>query len=740
MSVKYSSSIYQNIFSPIGGSLLLFLFFLFLYASSVPVSNVGYTDSDLMLALAKSGGVGLPPGYPLYLLLLKLFMYLPLFGLSLTTKGHLLSSILTAVSLSLLFAALIGLYPKFKKSNLDSYKLFNPEIENWIISFFSVFLLGTAHFYWLYGIVAESVSFTFFIIALVVLSVTKIATAKVSLRINFWWYCFGIACTISVFHYPLILLALPLIFWYFLGKPKNRYQQIPIKNLISIIVITFLVICGIFMVFNLSKAPLSMRIEPTYSGIIDYFRLSEPFPGLFRSGLRSSWYAPSQDINQSFNSFISYVKLVLTTYGWWLVLVIPLGLYRGLRNNKKLIELYLSIFIVVGILPVLYFLYNTEWSAQAYLVRLMVPSFIWLAILAFPGWIDLITRTGSMLTVLLSKRLVNSGLTFIMLIMMVGLAITRYPQLNLHKYSLVADRYHNILKSLDQNAIATCFSDLSCNALMYEQAILHTRPDVVIVPLNFKLIEHSTLAQKNLRLFTDRKQPDIIFDVVTTNLSAKPVYAIEINNQYYQLFGLDFPFMFYIPQGAYGKLQRQLSENLIASQAAFISPVPFNPQKVQWDSNRINHLSAIARDHILNGAILLKMNLRPQSLQEINSAASIFNQFSQKDKSDFNALRSNIEYYQPNLKFSPGSSVPQSKDLLALVPALLKDQRIKQAYYYVLSAVVNNPSDIASRLLLAQLTEQLGNPAQALVEYSHVLQLDPENATASSQMSELNLP
>lgn len=730
MTHPKAKSILANPHLPVIVAGLIGVVFLCLYLSTMPLTHTGYTDSDLLLTLARGGGLAPPPGYPLYLFILRLFTSISWPFLSFAARGHLLSSFLAAISLSFMFITVYLLYPRFKKpTSKKTFFLYTAEIERLCLSAVTVSLLGLSSFFWLYAVLAETVAFNLLLTALICLSLTKLTLSQSP---N-WWLVLVISLVISLFHAPWLILILPAVIWYF-WPLKNKLSNLPIKKIALCAGLTFGLVLVLILVQNFSTSTVSWHFQPSLSGLIDYFKTSEPWPTLYQQGLRSHWFGVVKDINGVLASLRSFIPVILQTYGWWLIVIIPLGVIRGYKTNKRLYLLYLLSFMLTGLVPILYFPFNTEWTAQAYLIRLFVPGYLLLAILTFPGWLDLISRTGNALVLLVRRSVVNASLILGFGLLLITSLWLRYPAHQLRSYTLTSLRYHEILTSLEPNALLTCYSDVACSALMYEQVVLHTRPDVLLAPLNYRLVNHSTLTDTDLNYFAYDTQPYLMSNLITWNLSKRPVYAVDLNDQYYQLLGLNFPFMYYLPFGSYGQLLRQLPNALPPTPSATISQAALDTPVYFWDPTRLQHKTAAARDHLLNGNTYLKMNLRDLSRQAFNQAGNIFFQLSPQDRAQFTGLRSSLEYAQPDSRFSLGSKVPTVEQLLNDIPTLIQAKRNKQAYINALGAVSIDPTNVLAHLALATIYDLMGDNTFAQREYQNVLRLDPNNASASAKL------
>lgn len=123
----------------------------------MPLTNVGYGDSDELITVAHELGVAHPPGFPLLILLLRAAQSVPL-PLSIAARSHLFTALLSSVVLSLVFLTTHQIHIQFglKKKPFRGKRLLNIENEALLLAGLTTTTLGFSFLYLLYSHVNNS--------------------------------------------------------------------------------------------------------------------------------------------------------------------------------------------------------------------------------------------------------------------------------------------------------------------------------------------------------------------------------------------------------------------------------------------------------------------------------------------------------------------------------------------------------------------------------------------------------
>ncbi len=187
---------------------MLFIVCLALYymtlAPSITWEHDGVDSGDLV-ATIHTLGIAHPPGYPLYVLLGKVFTFLPVGEVA--YRVNLMSALFAAISVPLAYSTMLLLQPDAAD-----------KVNNTIAAAAAAFLLAFSHTFWSQAIIAEVYSLNAFFVALIVYLATLFRfTGKDKLL----WMLF-LTLGLSLGNHLSVLLFLPGMLFLILrsGRPK----------------------------------------------------------------------------------------------------------------------------------------------------------------------------------------------------------------------------------------------------------------------------------------------------------------------------------------------------------------------------------------------------------------------------------------------------------------------------------------------------------------------------------------
>lgn len=174
-------------FIDIAALLPLLIFYVLTLAQDISWFNVGSDSGDLITAAA-TGGIAHPSGYPLYLLLARLFQQIP-FG-TLAWRTNLMSA---------LFMWMAALLVKFVVDSQTARS--QPGLARWLSGIVSAYAFGLAPLVWSQAVITEVYALNaFFTILLIWLSIQKT---------NPW--LLGLICGLALGNHLTILLLVPAV-------------------------------------------------------------------------------------------------------------------------------------------------------------------------------------------------------------------------------------------------------------------------------------------------------------------------------------------------------------------------------------------------------------------------------------------------------------------------------------------------------------------------------------------------
>ncbi|MCJ7804485.1 DUF2723 domain-containing protein [Patescibacteria group bacterium] len=439
----------KNLLKNIIVYLLVFLipFGVYLYTLCPTISV--YADAGEYPTMAAISGFAHPPGYPLFILILKAFLLLP-FG-SVAYKANLASAFLAS-------CALVIFYLLLKSLTKDK-----------MIAFVSVMILAFSKIFWRIAIVSEVFSLTALFMVLIFLLFQLWATTGKK-KFFFWFLItsgFGLA-----HHQGVILVSLlPFLIWFLVGK---MWRQLKIKDYhlaLPLILVGYLPYFYIYLVAH-RVPPMNWDAPQTLSGL---FRLmTRASYGSFRLTLLNQETPFGEQMSE-------LLKLFLNSFSAPALLLALIGLAGILRKNRRL---FFHCLLIIGIVGIFLSWYSGMPLSQVYqiqyLERFQVITSIFLVILIAFGLVQI-------------KKIITKvkKQSLVILTLIVFVLIPLFMVKN--NFSKVSQRGNyfgeklgqDILANTPQNSILIFGNDAVINALLYQRYALEQRRDVAFLVDSF---------------------------------------------------------------------------------------------------------------------------------------------------------------------------------------------------------------------------------------------------------------
>ncbi len=427
-------------------------------------SSIYGADSGDLVAAAVVGGVAHPPGYPLYLILARLFLLLPL-DLSPAGKVNLFSLITTVLAIAF-FYLLVGRLAKDK-----------------LVAFLASLTLAFTVPFWLYSTIAEVYPLSTFLVVIILLLALKIVEESRRLKrlqfssVGALAFTIGLFLTHSWYTFLLIAPTLMILLW-----PTRKYFA---QN--------FLLPASLFLILGLLPylyAPLAASANPpvnwdnpqTLSGLMRLITRADYGPLIATQGLYGS--APTRLIQPFW--FAGFLWADFTLVGIFLALVGAFTLYK---KNKNWFWACLAGFVVSGPLFLTYADYptNSPFLLSAIEQFVLIPYLFFAIFLAF-GIIGVcsyvIGRVKPYLqTHYLRSRLplITIGLKLSFVILPLYLLMANFLKVDLSDFKLGDKLALDVLATAEPNAIIILQDDTVTFNTTYAYYALKARPDVAIV-------------------------------------------------------------------------------------------------------------------------------------------------------------------------------------------------------------------------------------------------------------------
>ena len=244
---------FSSLFSKLFTGLSLFLLTLLVYLKTLAPGVYGFDSAELATGVFTQGIVH-PPGYPLYLMIGKLFTFLPFRDVA--YRLNIMSAFFASLTVVLLYQVIVNIF------------------ENRFVAWVSAFLFAISNYFWQMALIAEVYApFTAFLAGdLLILSLwRKTGHRKYLLAFSF---LYGLTLTM---HTSGILFA-PAFTWLILSASQWKRSHWPLVG----------VMFPLFLVGLMPIAYLSLRAGADPA--IDYSRI---YPGIDLTTISGLWWMVS---------------------------------------------------------------------------------------------------------------------------------------------------------------------------------------------------------------------------------------------------------------------------------------------------------------------------------------------------------------------------------------------------------------------------------------------------------------
>ncbi len=226
------------LFSKTFWGFLLFLFFLAIYALTL-CPTVFWWDSGEFIANIAVLGIPHRPGFPVYILLGKLFSFLPFLNLAL--RVNFLSALFSASSLLVLYFAFLEILSMFFP------KTEQKKTQTVISASAFLLVLGFSYSFWIQAVRAEVYSLGILFFALLLFSSLRYLRTLHPKYILLFFFMFGLGLGN---HHLSLLSTTPALFFLLLGSSTNHRSVVPNRS--SVISLRRLPVLLLFFSLGLS--------------------------------------------------------------------------------------------------------------------------------------------------------------------------------------------------------------------------------------------------------------------------------------------------------------------------------------------------------------------------------------------------------------------------------------------------------------------------------------------------------
>lgn len=710
-------------------SLLVICVSLGFYGFFVSNQATGINESDLIITLSAQFGVMKAPGYALLSLLNWLFISVTRTLFSPAFAANLLTAIFSSVSLGFMFLTSIVIYDY--SSYKDRFILFSKKYERYIYSLIPISLIAISKIFWRYSLFAERYMLSVLLMSVILFLTTVILTSKPSKKLFPHLFLLSLILGLGISHqWIFIPVGLSLIFLLkqYLSEFSLSHLFLSVLALLGGIVVPFLLL---FPALS-RNIEYSYKFEPTYTGLVDFVL----------SKYLGDGYGVSSNINQvleslNLESLLKNVweigKIIINSLSFFATGLLFIGLFHQPPANKK--NIYRQIFLpIIFILLALgaAFIWTPNIDIYPEIIPQILILFPLISILLEISLYELITRLSGATEILFgsfkSRVFSLMGLFLILGLIFYG----HYKTVPFNNRLVNAQVSQLILESTSPEGILTCFSQSSCYGLLYQQQIMQLNPDIIIVPYYY-LPSFIVFSHDDLAYFKYNTYPNEIYDIVTWNRVDRPIYSVDMFEDYFDLFGIDYGFLSYIPYGYYSEITNSIPPKYPNIDMPLSEQV-LDSRIDSWDMTLQKQKFDMVKRHLFNTSIYMKSGLRDSAVNEVNKATTMGYGLNTQLAEQIAFMRGKLESLPPNSYYELGFEADSVDKILGEVDSLIDSGAVRKATKIAHGAVTSDPRNILARLKYAQLLEVIEASDQAKIEYNNVLKLDDTNETAISRL------
>jgi hypothetical protein len=481
-----------------------------LYLSTLAPGVVGFDSAELVTGVHTLGIVH-PTGYPTYLILGKLFSYLPV--------GN------SAYRLNLMSAFFAALTVTFLYLSIQAFT------KNKIVAWTGSALFAVSNYFWQMALVAEVYTLHTFFLALNLYLVARYRESGSWKFLNMFAFVFGLSMTNHVSS----LTFAPGFAWLIITSPHWEWRYL--KNVIHLAFLSFL---GLLPYLYL---PLRASAEPALNYAQTYYNIDlttiEGFWWMI-SGKAYRFYSFAYSMGQlpgEINRFLGFLWRNFFGIG---VLIGMLGLIYLWKRYRNILLGLLAIFLINAFFFINYAVMDKDTMfLPAYLIWAIFSAF---GILGVKTWLEDWAYQHEM------PRLIHVGFVVLMFISVFPAAFLNINWLDMSNETTSADFAQEVLVNASPDA--TIFAPWSpAVVLEYYQLVEGQRPDLSIINrsrynvANYYEWNKFGLSRSEIIRIIQRSE----LEIVKNEVAVRPVYITE----YDPLIASSFD---YIPEGNYFKL------------------------------------------------------------------------------------------------------------------------------------------------------------------------------------------
>lgn len=715
------------------------------YFYSAPRTNIGYGDSDELITIGHLLGVAHPSGYPLVVILIKLFTLLPI-GTSIAFRAHILAMLTHSLTVGLIALSGVTLSSSLRSSGSKNLSL---------LSILPSLFLAFSAIFWLYGGIVEVGSLNNFFAGILIFSTIKWQLSTDNHQHYgslFWLFCMfsflgiGLA-TVQTFILlvPGVVIAMISSLWHTRAYQLKKifFPRIFLPATL-ILFVSWLIPNLLLFWLNGHHASLSWVFDQNLNG---WWRLiaRRDYTGTILDQNREvSAYIAIKPLSYYLSGTFYYLKFLLEHMTWPVVCLTLIGLYHSWKIiPKPILATAVTFFLVSGVLFGAYMgvPQPTPDNLETRLSIGILQRQYQLGHISF-GLLSVLAITS--LAIAFTKTKDNFSSSHKLLGIVVVLAIifqfcSNYST-GVQRNNQISPQYaRNMLDSAEPNSVIICFSDNSCYSLLYEQLVENYRPDVTVLIKNNYYRKYFLTEHPQYEGYTYGYNPFFAANLISWNTAHRTTYLTEPDGFYSEYMGFDANPFYLIPHGYLYQVSTQvpqtltdessnykISETLAASQ---ISP------KNYFQSGLKDYF---AYKHLTIGFLYSKLGYKASARYHLELAIKLNPQVSQP-----RVLLSQLDQYTPDQRYAPGTKSPTAEQILAQYYVELEASQanqnndlLTQAYKTLMKAVFIDPQAPEARMELAKLYQSGGYAQEGQQELEYILKYNPDFSPAKELLQQ----
>lgn len=433
--------------------------YLLTLAPSITWQHGGNDAGDLITAVHNLG-IPHPTGYPVYVLLGKLFTLLP-WG-DIAHRLNLMSAFFAAGAVAVVYLTILSIIRGIKSAS-------RPQLPRVVAAVVGAFMLAFSPAFWSQAIITEVYSLNAFFLSVVSFLLVRVArsdersTALSSPRVGLWFL--AVTCGLSLGNHLLMLLFLPSVVTFLILRCRRLFSARDV--VIALLLFALGLGTYLYLPIRAGKNPMVNWGNPSDLKGFLWVVTAAPYHGML-------FALPLPQVIDRLAFWLCLIPQQFTCVGLLLLLI---GLSHSWETNAPL-AVASSIGVATNVI------YTTNYAAadvQAYFIVSYLLMAIWLSI-GLSYLLGLLQHQMIMERVSDgSQRILTSVVPILFLLLPILTLGHNFRALNLSSEHEAFDYASEILETVDREAIIISDDDRYTFTLWYFIYVLGKRPDVTVL-------------------------------------------------------------------------------------------------------------------------------------------------------------------------------------------------------------------------------------------------------------------